>query len=70
MIEAKFLLFLFFWTDSAAIEAQPKWTSDAFITFESCEAEAAALSEVLRDAHGDDIRIEYQCVHRDNFDPR
>ena len=69
MIEAKFLLFLFFWTDPAATETQPKWTSDAFISFESCEAEAAVLREMLRDKHGENVRIEYQCVHRENFNP-
>lgn len=69
MIEAKFLLFLFFWTDPAATETQPKWTSEAFVSFESFEAEAAVLSEMLRDMHGENMRIEYQCVQRENFNP-
>ncbi len=67
MIEAKFLLLLFFWTDPASAQDLPKWTIEHFISLEECEASALErIAEVKQPPTGAE-RVSHMCVHMDDF---
>ena len=62
MIEAKIFLLIFVWP-VGQVEDRALWTSDAFLTFASCEEGAGELIAKLALEYGSDSRIEHHCVH-------
>ncbi|WP_373490140.1 hypothetical protein [Parasphingorhabdus sp.] len=65
MIEAKIFLFLFVWPAGQA-EDKPLWSSDAYLTIESCEESAVKLKAEIAAEYATYVRTEHHCVHADD----
>ncbi|ASK88010.1 hypothetical protein [Sphingorhabdus sp. SMR4y] len=69
MIEAKIVLLMFIWP-AGQTDDRPLWISDAYLTVESCEEDAAIRKARVIAKYGADSRTEYFCIHRDDrLDP-
>jgi len=65
MIEAKIVLMMFIWPAGQA-EEKPLWTSDAYLTVESCEEDAVMRKAKIIAEYGTDSRTEHHCIHLDD----
>ncbi|MEO9600482.1 hypothetical protein [Parasphingorhabdus sp.] len=65
MIEAKILFLMFVWPVGQA-EDRPRWTTEAFVTIESCEEAAMIWKDKSVAEYGSETRVEYYCFHADD----
>ncbi|WP_164114367.1 hypothetical protein [Sphingorhabdus sp. Alg239-R122] len=61
----KIFLILTFWPAGTPEEA-PKWTSDAFLTVEACQAAAAEQTRIVREKYGAGTKVAFQCLSLDD----
>lgn len=65
MIEAKIALLIFIWPAGQA-DDKPLWTSDAYLSVESCEEDAVVLKAKIAGKYGSGVRMEHRCFHLDD----
>ncbi|ATW05138.1 hypothetical protein [Sphingorhabdus sp. YGSMI21] len=65
MIEAKIILMIFIWPAGQGADT-PRWTSDAYLTVESCEEDAVVLKTRITAKYGPATRMEHHCMHLDD----
>ncbi|WOE73806.1 hypothetical protein [Alterisphingorhabdus coralli] len=69
MVEAKFILLMFIWFPSPVPKSLPIWTSEPHISLNACEKAAREMTARIKQQNGRDVRVEHQCVNKDDFTP-